>query len=385
MIRDYWIQKIEMLLHERPILWLSGVRRVGKTTLSRSIPNVQYFDCELPRTRTELEDPERFLKRIASGTVVLDEIHRLQNPSEILKICADHFPGIKIVATGSSTLAAKSKFQDTLTGRKRELWLLPVISEELEPFQCSALDERMLKGGLPPFLLSSKLNDRDYIEWIDSYWAKDVQELFNVEKRASFMKFLELILKQNSGLFEAQAFTTPCEISRQTVSNYLSILETTLLVSVIRPFHNGSATELKMQPKVFGFDTGFVSFFQGIERIDNEARGQFLENLTLLELQARFEKSEIFYWRDKQKHELDFVVKQGRSSRPLAIECKSKAKQLNISGFTAFRKLYPDGVNVLVCLDREEPETRNISGLDIVFCGYQHFSKFLSGETRNLN
>jgi hypothetical protein len=63
-----------------------------------------------------------------------DEIHRLADPSEVLKIAADHFPDVKIIATGSSTLGASSKFRDTLTGRKVEIWLTPMISDDLKDF-----------------------------------------------------------------------------------------------------------------------------------------------------------------------------------------------------------------------------------------------------------
>ena len=83
------------------------------------MPEIEYFDCELPRTRRLIEaDPESFLGDLKGRTVVLDEIHRLGNPSELLKIGADHFPETRIVATGSSSLGASSKFRDTLAGRK---------------------------------------------------------------------------------------------------------------------------------------------------------------------------------------------------------------------------------------------------------------------------
>jgi len=64
--------------------------------------------------------------------VVLDEIHRLGDPSQLLKIAADHYPDVSIVATGSSTLGASKKFRDTLTGRKAEVWLTPLILPDPE-------------------------------------------------------------------------------------------------------------------------------------------------------------------------------------------------------------------------------------------------------------
>src|SRR3989338_1929013 len=119
--RRFWIKEVERLWKGKSVLWLMGVRRTGKTFLCQSLPNIEYFDCELPRIRRMMDDPESFLGGLQGKRVVLDEIHRLTNPSELLKIAADHYPNIRILATGSSTLGASAKFRDTLAGRKTEL------------------------------------------------------------------------------------------------------------------------------------------------------------------------------------------------------------------------------------------------------------------------
>src|SRR5271157_5518095 len=124
--RTFWVERVEARWRHRPVLWLRGVRRTGKTTLAQSLGDVEYFDCELPRVRRSMEDPEAFLQALQGKRIVLDEIHRLPNPSELLKIAADHFPTVRVLATGSSTLGASAKFKDTLAGRKRDLWLAPM-------------------------------------------------------------------------------------------------------------------------------------------------------------------------------------------------------------------------------------------------------------------
>jgi len=132
--RPFWKNLIEQAWKEKNIIWLMGVRRIGKTSLCHSIENIKYFDCERPRVRELFVDPEGFLESQKGNTLALDEIHRLDNPSEILKLAADHYPEIKIIATGSSTLGASAKFKDTLTGRKREIWLTPMLLEEMALF-----------------------------------------------------------------------------------------------------------------------------------------------------------------------------------------------------------------------------------------------------------
>ena len=86
--RGFWLRKIAEGFEKRSVLWLSGVRRAGKTMLCRSLSAGEYFDCELPRVRKMMEDPESFLEEVKGGMIVLDEVHRLSNPSEILKIAA---------------------------------------------------------------------------------------------------------------------------------------------------------------------------------------------------------------------------------------------------------------------------------------------------------
>src|SRR5687767_5230265 len=104
--RRFWVDRLEEGWRRRSVVWLSGVRRVGKTLLCQSLERTDYFDCELPSIRAEMEDPEHFLRRLRGRRIVLDEIHRLPNPSELLKIAADHFGDVRVLATGSSTLQA---------------------------------------------------------------------------------------------------------------------------------------------------------------------------------------------------------------------------------------------------------------------------------------
>jgi uncharacterized protein len=382
MTRSYWVAEILQALAERSVVWLSGVRRAGKTTLAKSLPGARYHDCELVRVRRALEEPELFFRQFQGELVVLDEVHRLPNPSEVLKVAADHFPRVRVVATGSSTLAARNKFKDSLTGRKREVWLVPMIARDLLDFEAWDLDRRMLNGGLPPFFLASRPDDKDYEEWVSSYWAKDLSELFVVEKKASFTRFLELLFAQSGGLFEAQAFAAPCEISRPTVTHYLSILETTLLATALRPYHGGRTNEIKAQPKVYAFDTGFVAYFKGWDTLRDEDRGQLLEHLVLGELIARFGLTPLHYWRDKQRHEIDFVVQLGRSRELLAIECKSSSSRFDPAGLQAFRRKHPRGPNFVVTLRETERHSQTLGEVQLEYVPFADLAARLEAWRR---
>jgi len=348
--RKFWIKLIEDAWKHRPIVWLAGVRRAGKTCLSKTLSNVEYFDCELPRVRRMMEDPQDFLDGIGKGRVVLDEVHRLPHPSELLKISADHYPDIRILATGSSTIGASTKFRDTLAGRKSNLWLTPMVLEDLENFGKTDLKHRLFRGGLPPFFLAGKLPERDFQEWLDAFWAKDIQALFRLERRDPFQRFTELLMAQSGGIFEATKFARPCEVSRTTIKNYLNILESMFIVHVIRPFSTHRPTEIVAAPRVYGFDTGFVCYYRGWHSLRREDLGTLWEHFVLNEIHARRQSRGIRYWRDKGGHEVDFIIAE-RGAKPTAIECKWSADHFESPGLKAFRRQYPEGDNFVVASD----------------------------------
>jgi len=357
--RPFWTGKIEEAWKQRSVVWLPGVRRAGKTTLCQSLPDVEYFDCERPRTRRLFEDPEAFLDTVRGRRIVLDEVHRLPDPSELLKIAADHYPDVRVLATGSSVLGASARFRDTLTGRKREVWLTPMALADQEAFGPASLAHRLLRGGLPPFFMAADFPEADVQEWLDAYWARDIQELFRLERRQSFQRFVELLLARSGGLFEATRFARECEISRTTITNYLGVLEATFVAHVVRPFTTRRAAEIVAAPKVYGFDTGFVAYYRGWETLRREDLGALWEHYVLNELHASLQRRDIRYWRDKQGHEVDFVLAH-RGGAPVAIECKWSARDFDAANLRVFRRHYPSGETFLVAQDADRPSSRRI-------------------------
>jgi hypothetical protein len=313
-----------------------------------------------------MADPEAFLQEVNGRRVVLDEIHRLLNPSELLKIAADHYPSTQVVATGSSTLGASRKFRDTLTGRKRDIWLTPMCLADLEDAQQTGLKRRFLRGGLPPFFLPDELREADFQDWMDAFWAKDVQTLFRLESRDPFQKFTELLMAASGGVFEANRFAGPCEVSRPTIRNYLRVLEATFVANVVRPFSRRRPTEIVAAPKVYAFDTGFVCYYRGWHDLRPDDLGQLWEHFVLNEITAQLQHRRIQYWRDKQGHEVDFVIASTRHA-PIAIECKWSAESFTPSSLVAFRGLHPQGHNVVVAQDIARPYTRTFGEIKVRF------------------
>jgi hypothetical protein len=144
------------------------------------------------------------------------------------------------------------------------------------------------------------------------------------------------------------------------------VLEATFAAHVVRPFTTHRPTEIVSAPRVYGFDTGFVCHARGWTALRDDDLGQLWEHYVLNELQARLRTRQIRYWRDKQGHEVDFVL-AGRGRAPIAIECKWSAAALDPAGLRSFRGRYPEGENYLVAPDAAPASSRTVGGVRVRF------------------
>ena len=366
--RPIWKERIAAAWGEAPIVWLSGVRRSGKTTLAQSLgaERSMYINCDLPVVEEMVRDPQLFFRDCRKPIVVFDEIHQLSDPTRLLKIGADLFPHLKILATGSSTLTASRKFRDTLTGRKRLVHLTPVLWEELAAFGAT-LQKRLYHGGLPPALLARSKRPALYREWMDSFFARDIQRLYGFRDMNRFNALFEYVLRQSGGQLEVAKTASALGIARPTVESHLTALETTHAVTIVRPFHGGGRNEIVRQPKVYGFDTGFVSFVRGWDPLRPEDFGALWEHLVLEHLQARFPDYPIRHWRDKAGREVDFVLTRRRDEVD-AIECKWDPGAFDSSALRQFRGYYPPGRNYLVTPSGDPAYVKRYGDLEVTVC-----------------
>jgi len=366
--RPFWLQRIEQAWREAPIAWLCGVRRCGKTTLAEALGGERalFVNCDLPSVEDRVHDPQLFYRSCTKPVVVFDEIHQLRDPARILKIGADVFPTLKILATGSSTLAASKKFRDTLTGRKRTVHLLPVLWDELPAFGVP-LQRRLYHGGLPPALLADSKRPALYREWMDSFFARDLQRLFGFRDMDRFNALLEYVMRQSGGQIEVTRTAAALGITRPTVQSHLRALEVTNAITLVRPFHGGGQNELVKMPKIYAFDTGFVSFARGWDPLRPEDYGLLWEHLVLDHLRAHFPEQPVRYWRDKAGREVDFVLAPRRDEVD-AIECKWDPGAFDSSSLKVFRSYYTKGRNYLITPSGDPAYTKRYGQLNVRIC-----------------
>ena len=149
------------------------------------------------------------------------------------------------------------------------------------------------------------------------------------------------------------------------------------IVTLLRPFHGGGQKEIIKTPKVYAFDTGFVSFCRGWDPLRPDDYGVLWEHLVLEYLQAHAYQWRIQYWRDSAGREIDFVMVRNRDEID-AIECKWDPMQFDPTAMKMFRSYYPRGKNYLLSPLTIAGYAKKVSGLDIYVCnpdGWQNYLK----------
>ena len=157
-------------------------------------------------------------------------------------------------------------------------------------FGGASAQKRLYHGGLPEILLAERKSPSFFREWMDSFFARDVQRLFAFRNAERFNDLLEYVMRQSGGLMDVSRADGARGISRSTVDSYLRALETTNAVTLVRPFHGRGQKEIVKTPKAYGFDTGCMSFCRGWDPLRPDDYGPLWEHVVLEINQCRMTK-----------------------------------------------------------------------------------------------
>ncbi|MCM8800792.1 MAG: ATP-binding protein [Candidatus Omnitrophica bacterium] len=381
------LQKIKKFLNTPEIIVIHGARQVGKTTLlhmlmqeiQRSSPpsNIVFFDLE-DFELTELCN--RGVKAVvehlkAKGCnfnqkiwLFIDEIQYLENPSSFLKYFFDHYKDkIKLIVSGSSSFALKSKFKESLVGRTFNFELFGLDFEEFLVFKNLNYDlsttdkivteelkklflEYLFYSSYPRVILEDSLEIKKSIlkQIINTYIKKDIKDLAKIANIDKFNKLLRIIASQSANLINILELANTCGISRQTLENYLMILENTYIIRRISPFYCNLRSELTKMSKVYFEDLGIKHILEKGD-FPNLLEGPTLETGIFSILRKNIETENIHFWRTTRKQEIDFILDlpQGLFAFETKINLRNKDGQI----LSAFKKKYPGAQTYLVGLN----------------------------------
>jgi len=351
-----------------------GSRQVGKTTLLKIIMeslksrgNVFYLDLEEARNLEIVErGPDNLIEYLSyigasfnkKNYIFLDEIHYMKNPSKFIKLVVDHYSDkIKIICTGSSTLGIKMKFQDAFVGRKLIFTLYPLSFREflifkgkktfadslpVQPFDQEKdathffkedllryYNEFLIFGGYPRVVLENSFEKKGKFlgEIVNSYIYKDIRSLFSIGDITKFNNLVKILASQIGSLINVSELASAIGISRVTVLNYISILENSFVLSLVRPYSKNLRIEVRKANKIYWLDNGVRNYLIGdlSPSLSRSDIGLLLENCIFGGLIKRKKEAEnIFFWRTKDGTEVDFIYQRG--SKILPIEVKFQAR-----------------------------------------------------------
>lgn len=371
------IDEINKFIESDDVIVLHGARQVGKTCILLYLQDklkgqgkrTYFIDLEDSRYVRILDAGiDAFLKHLEEEGVfsptnkekcfvLIDEIQYLADPSSFLKLVADHHKYLKLIVSGSSSFAIKTKFRDALVGRTvnfeiftlsfREFLLFNQVHfEEGKIYTEKKMDELRVKfreyvlyGGYPKIVLTPEVDKKErYLQQIaDTYVKKDIRDLANVKDIVKFNKLLEALAGQSGQLLNMRELSNTTRIAVQTIERYLFILENTYILRLVRPFSRNIRSELFKQPKIFFYDSGLMQmlWLKGLQR---EILGQVFETSVFAELVKKYGREGVFYWRTKDKKEIDFILKIKDTFIP--IEVKLNFEQFNPTAMKYFNEHY---------------------------------------------
>jgi len=291
---------------------VTGPRRAGKTTLLRhSFPNAQYVLLEDPDIQARVRnDPRTFLEELRPP-VVFDEIQNTPELLDYVRTVIDLGPGRmgQWLFTGSQEAPLMQGVTESMTGRAAVLQLLPFSLAETNKVD-------LLHGSFPEVLARPKARGLWFASYLQTYLERDVRAITNIRDLVTFRRFLTLLASRHGQVLNKTDLAAPLGVSVPTIGEWLYILEVTGQIIIVPPYFENFGKRLIKSPKIYWGDSGLACHLLGITSEAELERSPFLGALfegfvaaEILKSQAnRGLQKELYYFRDQQGLEVDFLV-----------------------------------------------------------------------------
>lgn len=367
----YLAPRLREALADTPAVLIHGPRQCGKTTLARMVGDrrgYRYvsFDDDAVRTAAR-SDPFGFVAGLPPRTI-LDEVQRVPEIFTSLKIAIDRRRASgRYILTGSANVLLVPALADSLAGRLGLLRLHPLAQCELSRKRPRFLDallnsgfrtaiakplgaelaQRIVAGGYPAALIrrASARRRAWYRDLVETQIQRDVRDVTRIHSFEALPKLLALAAAHTAKLINVSDLSAPFQISRQTIHEYVTVLERIFLLERLAPWHSNRLSRLVKTPKLHMADTGLACALLGIDAAaidkDRSRLGSLLETFALQELRRqaswRSEPIDFFHYRDRDDFEVDVVLEQG-SVAVAGVEVKAAAT-VNEADLRGLRKL----------------------------------------------
>jgi len=354
-----------------PVLILTGPRQSGKTTLAKAtFTNAHYVSLEDPAQRNlALEDANGFLRQFGSDQVILDEVQRAQDLFSYIQVAVDQKDIVgQYILTGSQNFLLLERTSQSLAGRCAIHHLLPfsrselsgkspIDPEELEGLSqpskkqkgkaCDELFDTLWTGGYP------RIHDKHIPpqQWLanytQTYIERDVRSIVNVSDLESFARFIRLCAGRTGQILNLQSLGNDCGVDGKTAKRWISILEASFVIKLLRPYYKNFSKRLIKSPKLYFLDSGLLCYLLGIhkpaELLVHSARGAIFESWVIAELYKSYyhtgKQPAMYYFRDSNGNEIDLILDHGSKVLPIEIKSSQTITSEFFRGLEYWRKL----------------------------------------------
>lgn len=314
-------------LKQFPVTALCGPRQTGKTTLLKHYlkKSHQFLSLDDMDKRLEAEkDPKTFMSRI-NGPCVIDEIQYAPNLLSYIKMAVDEDrkPG-NFVLTGSQQFLLMKGLAESLAGRVGIINLHPLHALEVDAEAKMSSGEKFesaaLRGFYPEVFLNKSIDTRLWYEnYVKTYLERDIRDIYNISSLGDFRDFMKITAARTAQLYNLTAVSSSARTPATTVKRWLSILEATGIIFMLRPFHTNYGKRFTKMPKLFFYDTGLLCSLLGIRNkeqlVESAFYGNIFENYCAAEavkiLGCRGREADAYFMRTRKGLEMDFILEDG--------------------------------------------------------------------------
>ena len=370
-----------------PVLLLTGARQVGKTTLLQHLSKGTriYVTLDDPLIlNLAKEDPALFMQRFPPP-LLIDEIQYAPELLPYIKMDVDrNRKAGRFWLTGSQHFHLMKGVSESLAGRVGVIHLLGLSrreknkqSQESEPFlpipdriqnMLRSGDQLTLKelyrfiwrGSFPAIALNQKM-DRDlfYSSYVQTYLQRDIRDLARVGDEMAFLRFLRAAAARSGQMLNMTDLARDADVAPNTAKNWLSILQASGIAYLLEPYHSNVTKRLVKTPKLYFLDTGLCAYlteWSSPETLEAGAMsGAVLETWIMAELLKGYwhngRQAPFYYYRDKDKKEIDLLIIQDGTAYPLEFKKSASPGKDDVRHFQALKKLkLPIGPGGVICL-----------------------------------
>ncbi len=318
-----------------PVVTLVGPRQSGKSTLCKNaFPLLPLINLERPDERARIaEDPRAFIEAHKGGCII-DEIQHLPELVSYIQVAVDDrgVPG-EFILTGSHQYQLMESVSQSLAGRTAILKLLPLSGAEFSEstYAPLSLEQRLFTGGYPRIFNDGLDPTQALSFYVQTYLERDVRLILNVRDLSLFERFLKLCATRSGQMFNASNIGAEAGIDQSTVREWLSVLETSFILTRLQPHYVNLSKRIVKSPKLYFLDTGLLCYLLGIRSPDQLAhhplRGAIVETFVASELiKNRYNAAQepsMGFFRDSAGHEIDFVIDDGGDVRLIEVKASS--------------------------------------------------------------